>query len=79
MGFPVDLVRRALRRTRDNEARAIELLLQGQVDAVAEPAEDEPSSERRARRHETCPTEWTGTVDEFNDVMHRSIHLYMSW
>ncbi len=74
MGFPADLVRRALIRTRDNEARAIELLLQGQVDVDAEP---EPSTPRR--RRETCPSEWTGTVDEFNDVMQGSIDMYMSW
>jgi hypothetical protein len=73
MGFPADLVRRALRRTQDNEARAIELLLQGQVDDGA----DEPSAPRR--RHDTCPSEWTGSVAEFNDVMQGSIPLYMSW
>ena len=73
MGFPADLVRRALRRTQDNEARAIELLLQGQVDDGA----DEPSAPRRGR--DTCPSEWTGSVAEFNDVMQGSIPLYLSW
>ncbi len=67
MGFPEEVVRRALRRTRDNEARAIELLLQGDV------------AEGEERRERSCPAEWTGSSNEFQQVMAGSIDLYMAW
>jgi hypothetical protein len=68
MGFPVELVRRALRRTRDNEARAIEMLLQGDV-----------APEGEERRERSCPAEWIGSHEEFEAVMRGSMALYMSW
>lgn len=67
MGFPEEVVRRALRRTRDNEARAIELLLQGDV------------AEGEERRERSCAAEWTGSNNEFQQVMAGSIDLYMAW
>lgn len=68
MGFPEEVVRRALRRTRDNEARAIELLLQGDV-----------ASEGEAESEQSCPAEWTGSSIEFREVMAGSLDLYLSW
>ena len=68
MGFPADLVRRTLRRTSDNEARAIELLLQGD-DGGDE--EDGSSS--------GVPAEWSGSHSDFASVMQRTMEIYMSW
>jgi hypothetical protein len=70
MGFDAEQVRLALRRTGDNETRAIELLLSGPV-----PPADGP---RPGRPFET-PTDWPGTPEEFNDAMRSTMELYMQW
>jgi hypothetical protein len=70
MGFDVEQVRLALRHTRDNEARAIELLLSGPV-----PPADGP---RPGRPIET-PSDWPGTPEEFNDAMRSTRGPYMNW
>jgi hypothetical protein len=70
MGFDVEQVRLALRHTRDNEARAIELLLSGPV-----PPADGPRSGRQI----PTPTDWPGTPEEFKDSMRETKGLYMSW
>jgi hypothetical protein len=68
MGFPADLVRRALRRTGDNEARAIEMLLQGD-----DGGEEEDGSSSGV------PAEWSGSHSDFASVMHRTMEIYTSW
>ena len=68
MGFSADLVRRALRRTGDNEARAVELLLQGD-----DGGDDEDGSSSGV------PAEWSGSRSEFHSVMSQTVDIYMSW
>ena len=70
MGFDAEQVRLALRRTGDNETRAIELLLSGPV-----PPADGP----RPGRPIEIPTDWPGTPEEFNDAMRSTLELYMQW
>jgi hypothetical protein len=76
MGFQVDQVRLALRRSRDNEVRAIELLLSGPI-ADGEGSEDPPIA--RVSRQSRCPAEWSGSTDDFELIMDRSMQLYFSW
>jgi hypothetical protein len=70
MGFDVEQVRLALRHTRDNEARAIELLLSGPV-----PPADGP----RPAPDRSPPSDWPGTPEEFDDAMRSTRGPYMSW
>jgi uncharacterized UBP type Zn finger protein len=77
MGFPVDQVRLALRRSRDNEVRAIELLLSGPI-ADGEDEEESPIAQI-SRRSSRCPAEWSGSIEDFERIMDQSMQLYFSW
>jgi hypothetical protein len=80
MGFPIDQVRRALRRSHDSEARAIELLLSGDAISDTEPTPNiRPGVREGGVRDRVPPPDWQGSSSEFEIIMRSSFRNYMAW
>ena len=75
MGFPIDQVRRALRRSLGSEALAIELLLSGDAISDTEPT----PNIRSGVRDRVPPPDWQGSSSEFEIIMTRTMQNYMAW
>ena len=75
MGFPIDQVRRALSRSHDSEALAIDLLLSGDAISDTEPT----PNIRSGVRDRVPPPDWQGSSSEFEIIMTRTIRNYMAW